>query len=88
MSYDIVIRPTDLFIRKAKKLSKKHVSLKSDLKELKSKLLNDPELGDSLGGGLRKIRIAIKSKNKGKSGGARVIISNSARKKTPSISIE
>ena len=33
----------------------------------------NPRLGTDLGGGLRKIRMAITSKGKGKSGGARVI---------------
>jgi len=39
------------------------------IKELK----RDALLGVSLGGNVRKIRLAIKSKGKGKSGGARVI---------------
>jgi hypothetical protein len=34
-----------------------------------------PDSGISLGGGVFKIRLAIKSKNKGKSGGARIITS-------------
>jgi hypothetical protein len=34
-----------------------------------------PDSGISLGGGIYKIRLAIKSKNKGKSGGARIITS-------------
>lgn len=33
----------------------------------------NPNLGTDLGGGLRKIRMAIASKGRGKSGGARVI---------------
>lgn len=33
----------------------------------------NPNLGTDLGGGLRKIRMAIVSKGRGKSGGARVI---------------
>ena len=33
----------------------------------------NPQLGTDLGGGLRKIRMRIASKGKGKSGGARVI---------------
>jgi len=33
----------------------------------------NPEMGDSLGKGFRKIRLAIASKNRGKSGGARII---------------
>lgn len=37
------------------------------------KLLSNPTLGESLGGGLRKIRMSITSKGKGKRGGARVV---------------
>jgi hypothetical protein len=39
------------------------------LKELE----DNPDCGASLGGGVRKIRMAVSSKHKGKSGGARVI---------------
>jgi hypothetical protein len=73
MNYRVVIRTTDLFVRKAKKLNKKYSSFKSDLKNLQEELLKNPELGESLGSGLRKVRLAIRSKQKGKSGGARVI---------------
>ncbi|OOQ56990.1 type II toxin-antitoxin system RelE/ParE family toxin [Mucilaginibacter pedocola] len=61
------------FIRKAKDLKKKHLSLVEDLKVLESSLLVDPTLGVDLGAGLRKIRLAVTSKSKGKSGGYRVI---------------
>lgn len=36
-------------------------------------LLKNPEMGTSLGNNLRKVRMPITSKEKGKSGGARVI---------------
>jgi hypothetical protein len=36
-------------------------------------LLNNPKLGDDLGNNTRKVRMAIVSKGRGKSGGARVI---------------
>ena len=39
-------------------------------------LLQNPEIGTDLGNGFRKIRLAITSKGKGKSGGARVITLN------------
>ena len=42
-------------------------------KSLKDWLYANPQLGTDLGGGLRKIRMAITSKGRGKSGGARVI---------------
>jgi hypothetical protein len=36
-------------------------------------LKQNPEIGDDLGHNIRKIRMAVASKNKGKSGGARII---------------
>ena len=61
------------FEREAKRLNKRYKSLKSDLKELMNELSSSPSLGADLGGGLRKVRMAIKSKGSGKSGGARII---------------
>ena len=56
-----------------KRLMKKYPSLKSDLTDLKDTVLANPTTGTSLGNSAYKIRLAIKSKAKGKSGGARVI---------------
>ena len=39
-------------------------------------IINNPFLGDDLGSGIRKVRIAIASKGKGKSGGARILTLN------------
>ena len=61
------------FIKELKTLSKKYKSLKDDLKKLQEEFVANPNLGISLGDGLRKIRLNITSKNTGKSGGARVI---------------
>lgn len=61
------------FRRVAKKLVKKYPSLKNEFVELKNKLKENPQLGTSLGNNCYKIRLAIASKGKGKSGGARVI---------------
>lgn len=46
-----------------------------NLKELQKILLENPKLGDTIShtGGLRKIRIPMENKGKGKRGGARVI---------------
>jgi hypothetical protein len=74
MNYEIVT--TDFFDRKVKKLSKKYHSFFDDLEFLKKELLKNPLLGQDLGGNTRKVRMAIASKNKGKSGGARVITCN------------
>jgi len=65
--------PTPTFERSYKLLKKKYLSLKTDLEEFKKEYNQNPDIGDNLGGGFRKIRIAIKSKNRGKSGGARII---------------
>ena len=56
-----------------KRLGKRYPSLRDDIKELGAEILENPHLGTDLGGGLRKIRMAITSKGRGKSGGARVI---------------
>lgn len=62
------------FEREAKRLNKRYKSFKSDLKDLMNELSSSPpSLGADLGGGLRKVRMAIKSKGTGKSGGARII---------------
>ena len=61
------------FLREMKHLSKRYKSLKEDLRNFGNDLLLNPEQGVSLGNNLRTIRLAIPSKNKGKSGGARVI---------------
>lgn len=42
----------------------------------KQGLKNNPLAGDDLGAGVRKIRMAIDSKGKGKSGGARILTLN------------
>jgi hypothetical protein len=64
---------TDNFLHEVKFLSKRHRSLKQDLSELQASLLENPQLGTHIGNDAYKIRLAIKSKGKGKSGGARVI---------------
>ena len=62
-----------MFDKEAKRLGKKYPSLKKDLIALGNGLLENPLLGVDLGNGFRKIRLAIASKGKGKSHGARVI---------------
>ena len=71
MNYNI--ETTDNFERKFKHLFKKYRSLKSDILAFSKELKENPTMGEDLGNGIRKIRMAITSKNKGKSGGARVI---------------
>lgn len=72
----VKIIPSDEFRRQAKRLLKKHKSLTDDLAELQRLLLANPFIGTDLGGGKRKIRLKITSKDKGKSGGLRVITFN------------
>ena len=71
MSYNV--KTIDVFEKQAKRLSKKYVSLKKELLELVQELKENPEQGTAIGKNCFKIRIAISSKGKGKSGGARVI---------------
>ena len=61
------------FKRNAKKLAKKYPSFVDDLVVLKQELTAAPFQGVDLGNGARKVRMAIASKKKGKSAGARVI---------------
>ncbi|WP_431199081.1 type II toxin-antitoxin system RelE/ParE family toxin [Mucilaginibacter sp. P19] len=71
MSFKIL--PTPAFVRELKKLSKKYISLKKDLTVLIAELVENPKSGTPLGNNCYKIRMAITSKNKGKSAGARII---------------
>ena len=57
-----------------KRLKKRHKSLQDDFERLLASLIMNPEQGVELIDGVRKIRPAITSKGRGKSGGARVII--------------
>jgi hypothetical protein len=71
MSLEII--PSGKFKKSFKHLYKKYRSLPADYEEFENELRENPETGDDLGGGYRKVRMAIQSKNKGKSGGARII---------------
>lgn len=71
MSYNIIAVPT--FKKELKKLAKKYHSLKKDLAVLFDSLKENPLQGTALGRNCYKIRLAISSKGKGKSGGARLI---------------
>ena len=71
MNYNIIVKPS--FEREAKRLRKHYASFKDDFASLIHELEINPFLGVDLGGGVRKIRMALASKGKGKSGGARVI---------------
>ena len=71
MKYNVLsISPFD---RQLKRLSRKFPSLKAEYAALIEELEDNPQKGMPLGNNCFKIRIAIASKGRGKSGGARVI---------------
>lgn len=71
MSFSIYT--TTFFDREIKKLSKKYPSIKNDLKLLIDNLKENPIQGQPIGKDCYKVRMAIASKSKGKSGGSRII---------------
>ena len=71
MSFNII--PTPTFEKELKQLSKKYPSLKQDFAKLAEQLIHEPRLGKPIGKNCFKIRLAITSKGKGKTGGARII---------------
>ena len=71
MNCKITVTPN--FLRELKHLAKKYKSIKQDVSILGDELRAIPVLGVELGHHLRKVRMSIASKGKGKSGGARVI---------------
>lgn len=71
MSFEV--KPTPHFEREAKVLAKRYRSFKDDLRDFIKELGKDPMQGTELSPGIRKVRLAIVSKGKGKSDGARVI---------------
>jgi mRNA-degrading endonuclease RelE of RelBE toxin-antitoxin system len=71
MSFDVV--PIPAFVKELKRLAKKYRSLRTELGQLGNALAKDPKMGTPLGNDCYKIRVAIKSKGAGKSGGVRVI---------------
>lgn len=74
MSFRII--PTPTFAKSLKALAKRHKSMKADIEAFVNSLEENPFQGTELTPGIRKIRMAIKSKGGGKSGGARVITYN------------
>lgn len=71
MSFDVSTTPE--FERQAKALNKRHRSFKDDLKRMIVSLSKNPFQGTEVSPGIRKIRMAITPKGRGKSGGARII---------------
>lgn len=71
MKYSIIV--IDNFKREAKPLLKKYPSLRNELEVLQAQLLENPRMGVKITENLYKIRLAVKSKGRGKSGGMRVL---------------
>jgi mRNA-degrading endonuclease RelE of RelBE toxin-antitoxin system len=71
MKYNIA--PLPYFNKQLKRLEKKYPSILNDVLKLEETLETDPTQGDRISEECYKIRMAIGSKNKGKSGGARVV---------------
>lgn len=69
----VIVRVSKSFTRQAKPLLKKFSSLKRELIQLEDQLIDNPRLGKPLGQDSYKIRLAVKSKGKGKSGGLRIV---------------
>ena len=71
MQSNIKVSPE--FKREVKRFIKKYPSLQKEVETLLVELHKNALLGTPLGDGLYKIRVAVASKNSGKSGGMRVI---------------
>lgn len=67
------IKAYPLFERELKRLAKRYKSLRKDYAALLDELTENPMAGVCLSKRLRKVRMKIAAKGKGKSGGARVI---------------
>lgn len=80
MSYSVFTIPP--FDRQLKRLFKKFPSLKQDFSVFLDDLEKKPIQGSDLGKNCFKVRFKISSKNKGKSGGARVITNILVTKET------
>jgi mRNA-degrading endonuclease RelE of RelBE toxin-antitoxin system len=71
MSFKVEV--TTRFKKQAKHLLRKYPSLKQELAVLFDSFSREPKQGVPIGHECFKIRLAIESKGKGKSGGARII---------------
>lgn len=71
MKFNVIATPR--FKRRIRKLVKKYASLKQDYSSFVESLESRPKQGNAIGRSCYKVRLAIKSKGRGKSGGARVI---------------
>jgi hypothetical protein len=73
MATEVIVTYGPHFKRELKPLAKKFASLPDELEHLATRLAGNPRLGTSLGKDCYKIRLAVRSKGGGKSGGMRII---------------
>lgn len=73
---EVAIDVSSEFERQAKRLTKIQKSFVTDFAGFLDSIKGNPYQGVDLGGGKRKIRMAVASKGKGKSGGVRVVTFN------------
>ena len=71
MKIKLILSPH--FRNELKKLGKKYRSLDSDLEQFCIELIKNPVQGVLIRPNVRKVRMSIASKNKGKSAGARIL---------------
>ena len=64
MNCNITVSVTEDFAKEAKRLSKKYPSFKQDYKDFLESIKENPLQGDEITKDIRKIRMAIKSKEK------------------------
>ena len=76
---EVTVKVSGEFERQAKRLAKKYRTFVDDFTGFLNGIKENPYQGVDLGGGKRKIRMAIASKGKGKSGGVRVVTFNVER---------
>lgn len=74
MNFEIIT--SDYFDAEIKKLAKRYRGLADDLREFQESLRENPLQGTEIAPNVRKIRMTITAKGRGKSGGARVITFN------------
>jgi mRNA-degrading endonuclease RelE of RelBE toxin-antitoxin system len=67
------VKTISVFEKQFKRLYRKYPSPRGEILQLIQQLIIKPQTGTLMGNHCYKIRIAIKSKSKGKSGGARLI---------------
>lgn len=83
----VKIFASDEFSRRAKRYARKYKSFTYDFRAFIAMIKENPYQGIDLGGGKRKVRMVVASKNKGKSGGLRVITYNIVKNDDTSVDV-